>query len=263
MQQSTVDRTRSAAQVRAEHARGSRLTFATGLLLLAAGAGPAVAADCPALLATATQLVLVTAAASDGIHATLQTFERAATSAPWQRRDASEPAVLGRRGLGLGWPLRGAAASAIPAKVEGDGRTPAGVYRIGAPFGSLPQSLPGYMQLRKGQQFCVDDPRSVHYGRIVPRSIVPPGTSGEDMGTIDLYRRGFVIDYPANAQVRGGSCVFLHVWRAPGKGTAGCVAASEATLARLQAWVVPGKAVIAVGTPQMGAELLSCLSLRR
>jgi D-alanyl-D-alanine dipeptidase len=250
-------------RVRAKHVvRGLRRTLAAGLLL-AVGAGSAGAAGCPAELAAATQLVLVTAATTNDIRATLQTFERAATSAPWRRKDAAEPAVLGRRGLGLGWTQRGAASTAVPVKVEGDGRTPAGVYRIGAPFGSAPQSLPGYMHLRRGPQFCVDDLRSAHYGRIVPRSAVPPGTSGEDMGTIDLYRRGFVIDYPANAQARGGSCVFLHVWRARDKGTAGCVAAAEATLAQLQTWVVPGKAVIAIGTQKMGAELLACLEQDR
>jgi D-alanyl-D-alanine dipeptidase len=228
-------------------------------LLLAASAGSVGAAGCPAELATATQLVLVMAENTGGVRATLQTYERATTSTPWQRRGADEPAVLGHRGLGLGWTLRGAASTTIPVKVEGDGRTPAGVYRIGAPFGSAPRSLHGYMHLRKGQQFCVDDLRSAHYGRIVPRSAVPPGTSGEDMGTIDLYRRGFVIDYPANAQARGGSCVFLHVWRTRDKGTAGCVAAAEATLAQLQAWVMPGKAVIAIGTQKMESELMACL----
>jgi L,D-peptidoglycan transpeptidase YkuD (ErfK/YbiS/YcfS/YnhG family) len=53
------------------------------------------------------------------------------------------------------------------------------------------------------------------------------------------------------------------VWRARDKGTAGCVAAAEATLAQLQTWVVPGKAVIAIGTQKMGAELLACLEQDR
>ncbi len=36
--------------------------------------------------------------------------------------------------------------------------------------------------------------------------------------------------WPAKAE---GSCIFLHVWPGPTKGTVGCIATSEATMAQL------------------------------
>jgi L,D-peptidoglycan transpeptidase YkuD (ErfK/YbiS/YcfS/YnhG family) len=237
-----------------------RSQIALCVVLLAIAASP-VAAQCPAALADATQLVLVRTARMGDLRATLQTFERSSPAVPWRAAASPEPAVVGRSGLGWGWGFRDQAKQGEPNKVEGDGRTPAGIYPLGHAFGFAASSAAGYLRLEKGKTFCVDDVRSARYGQIVARSTVPAGTSGEDMGGIDLYRRGVTVEYPANAAARAGSCIFVHVWRTADKGTTGCVAAAEAAVARLQEWIVPRKAAIAIlpsGTP-----LASCLALPR
>ena len=70
--------------------------------------------------------------------------------------------------------------------------------------------------------------------------MVGPSVSGEDMRKIDLYRRGLVVDYPTDRAARAGSCIFIHVWRGEGRGTAGCVALPEARVAALQEFAADG-----------------------
>jgi L,D-peptidoglycan transpeptidase YkuD (ErfK/YbiS/YcfS/YnhG family) len=80
----------------------------------------------------------------------------------------------------------------------------------------------------------VNDVRSPHYNTIVTRAAAGQGTSGEAMRSIPLYRRGLFIDYPTNREKKGGSCIFIHLWRSPGSATAGCVALAEPDVADLQ-----------------------------
>src|SRR5262249_51218780 len=49
-----------------------------------------------------------------------------------------------------------------------------------------------------------------------------------------LYRSGLFVDYPSDRATRRGSCIFIHIWRAPGTGTAGCVGLPEARGEALQ-----------------------------
>lgn len=95
-------------------------------------------------------------------------------------------------------------------------------------------------------QICVDDPGSPHYSQIVTREEAGPEVSGEDMPAIPLYRRGLVVDYPTSGAEPAGSCIFIHIWRGKGMGTAGCVAGPEAMVASLQEWAGAGNAAIAI-----------------
>ena len=60
-----------------------------------------------------------------------------------------------------------------------------------------------------------------------------------------MYRRGLLVDYPTDARKRAGSCIFIHVWRSPTTGTAGCVSMPEARVAALQDFASDG-AVVAI-----------------
>ena len=52
------------------------------------------------------------------------------------------------------------------------------------------------------------------------------------------YREGFVIEHNANGAARqGGSCIFAHLWKAPGETTAGCTAMAPASMEALLAWL--------------------------
>ena len=232
---------------------GRSITLAALSCLVAAGtrAEP----SCPEPLADARRLVLVTTQGMDRLSARLRRFERAEAGAPWRALGPAEHAVVGRSGLAWGHGFRANARADEPVKREGDGRSPAGFFRIGRGFGVPATARPGDLVLRPAATLCVDDPASPDYNRIVP---FRAGLAGEDMGAEPLYRRGLVIDYPGDAAARAGSCIFLHVWRSSGQGTAGCVALPEARVAAIQHFAAEG-AVIAILPASARARFPGCL----
>lgn len=212
-------------------------------------------------LSEASLLMLVETDGFDSNAAIITTFERTASDGAWRQTGVAMPARAGRAGVGWGHTFRHLAEPGEPIKKEGDKRAPAGVFKFGRPFGHVPADFLHYMQLDKGQPFCVDDAGSEKYSQIVDLRSVDDGTSGERMWEIDLYKRGIVVDYPTDRAAKSGSCIFLHVWKNPETPTAGCVATSEESVARLQKWVgkVPKGAAIAIVPRQardrLGLEL--------
>ena len=228
--------------------------------MLAALASPGIAlADaCAPALATAERLILVTTATMADTTARLETFERAPDRS-WQAAMPARDIAVGSTGLGWAWTHTTGAAPGEPIKQEGDNRTPAGIFRIGRPFGFGASDLPGYVQLRPAQTFCVDDPASDHYNRIVDRSVAGAETRGEDMATIDLYRQGIEVDFPTNRERRGGSCIFLHVWKEPGQGTSGCIAGEQRLIEQLQTWTAGKPTAIAILPATALPRFAACL----
>src|SRR3546814_17702258 len=81
----------------------------------------------------ARQLVLVTTADWEATTGTLRTFDRGDDGA-WHEAGKAAPVSIGRGGSGWGIGLHPAQTGG-PAKREGDGRAPAGVFTIGEAFG--------------------------------------------------------------------------------------------------------------------------------
>ncbi len=213
---------------------------------------------CPEELGRATQLLLVSAKAMSSKTGIMRRFERTRHSA-WLEAGGAIPVVLGFNGIRWAW-SSGAMHKGGLVKKEGDGATPAGVFPVGAPFGFDAATLPGYVHLKPGKQFCVSEPDAPSYNTIV--SSRPAGVSGEDMGSVSLYRRGFFVEYPTNRHTHGGSCTFIHVWRRPDAGTSGCVASSEENVAALQNWVRPKETLIAILPEREAHQLEMCLRER-
>jgi L,D-peptidoglycan transpeptidase YkuD (ErfK/YbiS/YcfS/YnhG family) len=211
------------------------------------------------VLENARQLALVVTKGMNARAARMNAYERDAAGDPWRPHGAETQVVVGASGLGWGWTFASAASGGEPIKTEGDMRSPAGFFPIGAPFGFAAAPLAGHLTLSPGKTFCVDDPRSPHYGRIVSRADAGVKTSGEDMASISLYRFGLVVDYPPNATAKAGSCIFIHIWRSSDKGTSGCVAMAEKDVRALQAWTRPGESVIAVLPEKALAKYAACL----
>ena len=221
------------------------LPAALSLALASVSPGQAQDEQCPAVLERARHLVLVKAKSMSTPVAQVQLFERTAPGESWRAVGKAESAVVGRAGMAWGYPFRTAAGAGEPKKLEGDQRTPAGIYAIGRSFGFTAHSRDDHLVLKPGESICVDDPDSPAYNTISSRRSLGPKPHGEDMGTISFYRNGLVIDYPSDRASRAGSCIFLHVWRGPAKGTNGCVAMPESRIERLQNFA-QGSAVIAI-----------------
>jgi len=219
---------------------------------------PARAQSCPAPLAEAKRLVLVTAETMNDTAATMRLYERASAKAPWRALGASEPAMIGRAGMGWSQFFLKFARRGEPLKVEGDKRAPAGVYRIGRSFGVLASSRPDYLHVTS-DTICVNDVSSSAYNTIASRARVGPAVHAENMSRIlPMYRRGLLVDYPTDAKNQAGSCIFIHVWRSPTTGTAGCVAMPEPRVEALQDFAAGG-AVLAILPRDALDRLSGCL----
>jgi D-alanyl-D-alanine dipeptidase len=219
---------------------------------------PARAQSCPAPLATAKRLVLVTAETMNDMAATMRLYERASAGGNWRALGAAEPALIGKTGMGWSPFFAQLARRGEPIKIEGDKRAPAGIYPIGRSFGTLASSRPNHLQLTP-DTICVNDPSSPAYNTIALRSRIGPAVRAENMSkALPMYRRGLLLDYPTDARKKAGSCIFIHVWRSPITGTAGCVAVPEPRVEVLQKFSEDG-AVLAILPRGAVDRLRGCL----
>ena len=218
----------------------------------------ASAQSCPAPLATAKRLVLVTAESMNDKAATMRLYERPSPGETWRALGAPEPAMIGRTGMAWSQFFTRLARRGEPIKVEGDKRAPAGIYSIGRTFGTLASSRARYLHVTP-DTICVNDPSHPAYNTIASRARVGQDVHAENMNQVlPMYRRGLLVNYPTDARRRAGSCIFIHVWRSPTTGTAGCVAVPEPRVEALQDFAQDG-AVLAI-LPQVAlGRLPGCL----
>jgi L,D-peptidoglycan transpeptidase YkuD (ErfK/YbiS/YcfS/YnhG family) len=193
--------------------------------------------------------------------ATLRTFERALPNGRWRAMSEPEPANVGVNGLGWAPTFKHLARDKEPLKHERDGRAPAGIFRFGKSFGFEPVNNKDHLRLQPGVHFCVEDVRSPYYGHIVAKSKLGQKVSGEEMAAIDTYRRGLVIDYPRRRFAKAGSCIFLHVWESPDKGSSGRVGLPEERVAHFQTWAKNRHTVIAIVPDPAVDRFDGCLPL--
>jgi D-alanyl-D-alanine dipeptidase len=220
--------------------------------------GNAFAQSCPAPLANALRLVLVTAPTMNDTIATMRVYERTSPGDVWRLRGLVEPAVIGKSGMAWSPFFKELARKKEPIKVEGDKRAPAGLYTIGRSFGTVASSSPSHLQVTP-DTVCVDDPRSPAYNTIASRASLGPKVHGENMSEVlPMYRRGLLVNYPTDAKRKAGSCIFIHVWNSSSTGTAGCVAVPEARVEALQDFA-EGGAVLAILPRQALGRLTGCI----
>ena len=131
-------------------------------------------------------------------------------------------------------------------KREGDGASPAGVFRLVSVFYrpdrvSAPRTgLP--VTALTADMGWVDDPADPNYNRVVA---LPYAASHEELWRVDeIYDLIVVIGYNTAPVVAGaGSAIFLHVAREDFAPTAGCIAIPREPLARLLGLLGPGSTI--------------------
>ena len=202
------------------------------------------------------QAMVVKTADWDRIDGILQVCERKNGDAPWECKLENIPIVVGRNGMGWGRGMHPLPLPEGPVKQEGDGRAPAGIFRLSSTFGyapavKVPRIAMPYQQATV-QLLCIDDTRSAHYNRIVYTNRVEADWQGYEkmLRRDDLYRFGIVIDHNMDPIIAGqGSCIFMHIWNGPSQGTAGCTAMAAQHLERLILWLNPVAMPILVQLP--------------
>jgi L,D-peptidoglycan transpeptidase YkuD (ErfK/YbiS/YcfS/YnhG family) len=134
-------------------------------------------------------------------------------------------------------------------KREGDGATPAGVWRLACVLYRAdrvlrPRTPLPARPLRRDDGWC-DAPADRNYNRLVKH---PYPASAERLWRADgLYDVLVVLDYNASPRVRGrGSAIFMHVAKSDYAPTEGCIALARAHLVRLLERL-DGRAAVRVG----------------
>lgn len=162
--------------------------------------------------------------------------------------------MLGRNGYGWGRGLHGDGpppGAEGPLKVEGDGKSPAGVFGIGTIYGyaaARPEAQLPYEQASNALR-CVDDPTSPHYNRIVSKEDTAiDWSSAEQMRRDDeLYILAIVLEHNTGPVEPGaGSCIFVHLWNGPDVGMSGCTAMAMSDLGELADWLEPDAVLVAL-----------------
>ena len=190
------------------------------------------------------QLVLVTVPDWNTDHGTLRRYEREANG--WHQAGDARQVMIGRSGAAWGAGLHPSPRKG-PVKREGDGRAPAGVFRIGGAFGYAAQvatALP--YDAMQASHYCIDVNESPLYNRIVDTRVVGEQAAAGSTEPMrrdihadgdERYRLGFVIEHNTDAIPAAGSCIFAHLWKSPTDATAGCTAMEETTMNELLAWL--------------------------
>jgi L,D-peptidoglycan transpeptidase YkuD (ErfK/YbiS/YcfS/YnhG family) len=198
-------------------------------------------------LSSSTQIVVVTTADWNAVEGTLQRYERNNVRQGWTPVGESFAVAVGKNGLGWGAGVAPSDASIRgaddPVKKEGDGKAPAGIFRLSTAFGYATEPQAGwhmpYISLTPTVE-CVDDTASKSYNRVVDNTkVAVDWNSSEHMLRSDeLYRWGLVVDHNADPVTPGaGSCIFMHIWRGPGRGTVGCTAMPQEKLESVIGWL--------------------------
>jgi L,D-peptidoglycan transpeptidase YkuD (ErfK/YbiS/YcfS/YnhG family) len=175
------------------------------------------------------QLILVVNKDKMSNKATMYTLEKSSNS--WNPVFTPFSASIGKKGF-----------ADVNHKIEGDYKTPTGVFKLETAFGYLPSvdTKLTYRQTDK-YDYWIDDPSSILYNKWVRGN--PPATSYEKMRRHDnAYKYGIVVEYNTDPIIKGlGSAIFIHVRRRDGGPTAGCIAISEEMILRLLGWLDTNK----------------------
>jgi L,D-peptidoglycan transpeptidase YkuD (ErfK/YbiS/YcfS/YnhG family) len=202
------------------------------------------------------QLILVRSESWTAVTGSLQRYERAGDSA-WRPVGAIITVNLGRRGMAWGRGLQKGDEPG-PVKKEGDQKSPAGAFELGPAFGyreALPDGAKQYpyVHVRRGIS-CIEDMKSKYYNQVIdPSSVTHADWSVKDemLRPDGLFRWGVIIEHNAKDTVRGaGSCVFLHIWRGLGKGTAGCTAMPGDNIEETLRWLDSSEHPVIVQLPE-------------
>jgi L,D-transpeptidase catalytic domain len=216
------------------------------------------------------QALVVKAETWDSSQATLQRYAKRTGlkgKSFWKPVGGPVAVVLGKGGLGWGVGLhnvssdtQGTAESTEPIKQEGDGKSPAGIFKLGSAYGyaARPLSQMKWPYQASSQDLrCVDDAKSSFYNQILPEK-PKMWDSAEVMRRSDaLYT--WVLDVEHNKQPatpEKGSCIFLHVWRGETSPTVGCTAMAQKNLEKILSWLDPKAQPLLIQLPKTTYQTL-------
>lgn len=187
------------------------------------------------------QLIVVNAKTWSVPTATLQRYDL--INEKWIKTGKAISVYIGRNGLGWGKGLHQMPKNARFIKKEGDGKAPAGIFKLRQAFGYAPFNIDYPYEVYKETDHCVDDVNSRFYNKIVDSTKIKRDYKSHERMKFpkDYYKYGVVVDHNgisngANSVKGGGSCIFVHIKAVP---TAGCTAMNEAQMKEILKWLDP------------------------
>lgn len=203
------------------------------------------------------QTVVVTTENWEATKGAAQLFDRKTTKSKWNPVGESFPVVIGKNGMAWGAGLHELPSDTrrLLMKVEGDGKSPAGIFALTKAFGSSEKPKFAKLPYTKLEEFteCVDDPKSVHYNKIVDRMKVGnfDWKSSEKMLEIgEQYDLGVFVAHNFERQAGAGSCIFLHIWKDAESSTVGCTAMERRNIERVLAFLDIKKNPVLIQLPE-------------
>ena len=197
------------------------------------------------------QLILIVSNDFNNTHAVLTRYEKEQNR--YKRIGEKIIVNIGRSGLAWGIGEKGFMPRANdPVKKEGDGKAPAGIFKISKAFGyaeTIKTKMP-YIQADK-ELICVDDSDSKDYNKILIKDKSDDPKSFEWMKRdVDLYKIGLIVEHNSIAKQGAGSCIFFHIQKSENAPTSGCSAMKEEDLETLIEWLDPAKEPEVVQIPR-------------
>lgn len=189
------------------------------------------------------QMILVLTDSASATKGFLYRFEKKNES--WELTKEKIPIVLGRNGMAWGRGLHQIDSSLLPIKIEGDGKSTAGVFTLTYAFGYKPSTeMAGlkiyYMEITAMRE-CIDDVKSEYYNQVVNNNEVEKidWQSSEKMYFADIYyEQGVIVDQNVNpVEKAAGSCIFLHNWATPDETSAGCTEMAPENMKEIIYWL--------------------------
>ena len=192
------------------------------------------------LQAQTKQLLVVTTKNWSAPAGTLQRY--ALHDSSWQKVGDEIAIKLGRNGLGWGIGLHEVPNNAQIIKKEGDGKAPAGIFKLKQAFGYAPLNITYPYKVYTETDHCVDDVESSFYNKIVDSNKINVDYKSKEHMKFpkDYYKYGIVVNHnhiDEEGAIKGaGSCIFIHIKDIP---TAGCTVMNEYQIQTLLGWLDP------------------------
>lgn len=183
------------------------------------------------------QLLVVTTKNWDAKNGTLQRYVK--SDGNWKKEGKPINVILGRNGLGWGVGLHSIPNNAPYIKREGDGKAPAGLFKLGHGFGYNDYNIEFPYTTYKKTDHCVDDSNSQWYNQIIDSTKIRKDYKSFEHMRLNnnLYKYGITVEHNNKQTAYAGSCIFMHIRSGNGKGTAGCTAMAENEIMNILKWL--------------------------
>ena len=197
----------------------------------------------------ASSLLVVVSSGWGDIHGSGQIFIK--RDGTFAKEGAHFPVVLGRTGMAWGIGISDYRRLNGPNKVEGDGHSPAGFFTLNQSFGDAKIGELPFLKIAE-THVCVDDSTSKFYNKILDASAVSRDWSSFEQMKIPLYSKGIEVMHNFNRpHAKGGSCIFIHLWRNADSATSGCTAMADDSIQAVLAALGPSSLFIQLPTSEI------------